>query len=96
MYLDFDRRAKFGNYKTVDLWWRETDSKNAEMMLNIARFIIASKRWDNTSIRVLFVNNNNVGDVNVTVQGGSSSKETVRGIAAGLRREFRRGTIRLN
>jgi solute carrier family 12 sodium/potassium/chloride transporter 2 len=60
LYLDFDRRAKFGNYKTVDLWWRETDSKNAEMMLNIARFIIASKRWDSTSIRVLFVNNNNV------------------------------------
>jgi solute carrier family 12 sodium/potassium/chloride transporter 2 len=60
LYLDFDRRTKFGNYKTVDLWWRETDSKNAEMMLNIARFIIASQRWNNTNIRVLFVNNNNV------------------------------------
>ena len=60
LYLDFDRRAKFGNYKSVDLWWRETDSKNAEMMLNIARFIIASPKWDNPDIRVLFVNNNNV------------------------------------
>lgn len=60
MYLDFDRKAKFGNYNTVDLWWRETDSKNAEMMLNIARFILASPNWDNTNIRVLFVNNNNV------------------------------------
>jgi amino acid transporter len=60
LYLDFDRKSKFGNYRTVDLWWRETDSKNAEMMLNIARFIIASPRWNNTSIRVLFVNNNNV------------------------------------
>ncbi len=60
LYLDFDRKAKFGNYKTVDLWWRETDSKNAEMMLNIARFIIASSKWNNTNIRVLFVNNNNV------------------------------------
>ena len=60
LYLDFDRKAKFGNYKTVDFWWRETDSKNAEMMLNIARFIIASPRWDNPNIRVLFVNNNNV------------------------------------
>ncbi|MCB0464244.1 MAG: amino acid permease [Aequorivita sp.] len=62
LYLDFDKKTKFGNYKTVDLWWRETDSKNAEMMLNIARFIIASPRWQNTSIRVLFVNNNNVDD----------------------------------
>ena len=60
LYLDFDNRTKFGNYKTVDLWWRETDSKNAEMMLNIARFIIASLRWQDTNIRVLFVNNNNV------------------------------------
>ena len=60
LYLDFDRKSKFGNYHTVDLWWRETDSKNAEMMLNIARFIIASPRWNNTEIRVLFVNNNNV------------------------------------
>ena len=60
LYLDFDRKAKFGNYQTVDLWWRETDSKNAEMMLNIARFIIASPKWNNTNIRVLFVNNNNI------------------------------------
>lgn len=60
LYLDFDRKTKFGNYNTVDLWWRETDSKNAEMMLNIARFIIASQKWNNTNIRVLFVNNNNV------------------------------------
>jgi amino acid transporter len=60
LYLDFDRKTKFGNYQTVDLWWRETDSKNAEMMLNIARFIIASPKWNNTAIRVLFVNNNNV------------------------------------
>lgn len=60
LYLDFDKRKKFGNYKTVDLWWRETDSKNAEMMLNIARFIIASPRWSDTKIRVLFVNNNNI------------------------------------
>lgn len=60
LYLDFDQKTKFGSYQTVDFWWRETDSKNAEMMLNIARFIIASPRWNNTSIRVLFVNNNNV------------------------------------
>ena len=59
LYLDFDRKAKFGDYSTVDFWWRETDSKNAEMMLNIARFILESPKWSKTSIRVLFVNNNN-------------------------------------
>ena len=60
LYLDFDRKTKFGNRNSVDFWWRETDSKNAEMMLNIARFIIASPKWNDTNIRVLFVNNNNV------------------------------------
>ncbi len=62
LYLDFDRKIKFGNYETVDLWWRETDSKNAEMMLNIARFIIASSKWSNTNIRVLYVNNDQVNN----------------------------------
>lgn len=60
LYLDFDKKKKFGNYETVDLWWRETDSKNAEMMLNIARFILQSPQWSNVSIRVLFVNHNNI------------------------------------
>lgn len=60
LYLDFDHRTKFGAYKTVDMWWRETDSKNAEMMLNIARFIIASPNWHQAAIRVMFVNNNDI------------------------------------
>jgi solute carrier family 12 sodium/potassium/chloride transporter 2 len=60
LYLDFDRATKFGNYQTIDLWWRETDSKNAEMMLNIARFMVQSPKWSGATIRVLFVNNSNV------------------------------------
>ncbi|MBJ2174453.1 amino acid permease [Aureibaculum sp. A20] len=63
LYLDFDIQKKFGNYKTVDLWWRETDSKNAEMMLNIARFILSSPKWDHTSIRVLFINNTDIDPI---------------------------------
>lgn len=37
----------------------------------------------------------NVGDVNVTVEGGDTSRQTVRAIAAELNRELKRGTIRL-
>jgi len=77
LYLDFDRKVKFGNYQTVDFWWRETDSKNAEMMLNIARFIIASPKWNNTNIRVLFVNNNNV-DVKIINNKISNLVENLR------------------
>lgn len=37
----------------------------------------------------------NVGDVNVTVNGGDSSQQTIREIGHGLRREFQRGNIKL-
>jgi TP901 family phage tail tape measure protein len=37
----------------------------------------------------------NVGDVNVTVNGGDSSQQSVREIAHALRREIKRGTITL-
>jgi len=77
LYLDFDRKSKFGNHHTVDFWWRETDSKNAEMMLNIARFIIASLKWNDTNIRVLFVNNNNV-DVTIIESKISKLVEDLR------------------
>tara|TARA_R110002049_G_scaffold188124_5_gene356405 strand:+ start:114 stop:2297 length:2184 start_codon:yes stop_codon:yes gene_type:complete len=77
LYLDFDRKKKFGKYHTVDFWWRETDSKNAEMMLNIARFIIASPKWQDNKIRVLFVNNNNV-DVDIVHSKISELVEDLR------------------
>ncbi len=34
----------------------------------------------------------NIGDINVTVQGGATGRQTARSIAAELRRELRRGT----
>ncbi|REJ65629.1 MAG: phage tail tape measure protein [Planctomycetota bacterium] len=37
----------------------------------------------------------NIGDINVTVQGGQTSRQSARSIAAGVRRELRRGTSTL-
>lgn len=37
----------------------------------------------------------NVGDINVTVHGGQTSQATIREIGAGLRREVRRGILRM-
>jgi TP901 family phage tail tape measure protein len=37
----------------------------------------------------------NIGDINVTVNGGGTSRQTARSIAAELRRELRRGTATL-
>ena len=42
------------------------------------------------------VSNTNVGDINVSVNGGDTSERTVRNIASSLRREIKRGTVRLN
>ena len=41
-------------------------------------------------------NTTNVGDINVTVKGGDTSQMTVRNIGQALRREIRRGTVKLN
>lgn len=41
------------------------------------------------------VTNTTIGDVNVTVQGGESSSQTIREIGNGLRRELRRKTVKL-
>ena len=38
----------------------------------------------------------NIGDVNVSVTQGEGARQTAREIATALRREFRRGTSRLN
>lgn len=40
--------------------------------------------------------NNNIGDINISVKGGDTSEVTVRRIATELRREIKRGTVRLN
>lgn len=38
----------------------------------------------------------NVGDINITVQGGSTSPQTIKEIGSGLRRAVRQGTIKLS
>ena len=58
--LDYDEKKKFGKHMSIDLWWRDSDNNNAEMMLNISRLIKQSPEWDNAKIRVLYVNHNNI------------------------------------
>ena len=41
------------------------------------------------------VTNNNIGDINVSVNGGPSTKQSARDIATALRREMRRNTLSL-
>ena len=59
LYLDLDEKTEFGQQETIDLWWRDSDGNNAELMLNIARYLSQSNKWGNAKIRILYVNHNN-------------------------------------
>jgi len=68
LYFDYDQKMELGDKQTIDIWWRETDSKNAELMLNIARYISQSPSWDKIKIRVLFVNHNNADNTVIKIK----------------------------
>jgi solute carrier family 12 sodium/potassium/chloride transporter 2 len=58
LYLDYDERFGFRKYAQIDLWWRGVGS-NAELMLNVAKFLIASELWRNARIRIILVDETN-------------------------------------
>lgn len=59
LYLDYDERWGFRKQEKIDLWWRGV-SNNSELMLLLAKFIMASPDWSQASVRVLLVNDTNV------------------------------------
>ncbi|MBI1224294.1 MAG: hypothetical protein GC192_03570 [Bacteroidetes bacterium] len=59
LYLDYDKRWGFRKKEQIDLWWRGL-SNNAELMLHLAKFIVASPDWRHAKIRVLLINSYNV------------------------------------
>lgn len=58
LYLDYDERFGYRKYNTIDLWWRGVGN-NAELMLNIAKFLNSSDLWRNAEIRVIMVDSAN-------------------------------------
>lgn len=68
---------------------------NAEATRRFASQLVAM----NAGVRPVFRSEGgsvtNIGDINVTVQGGGTGRQTARSIAAELRRELRRGTATL-
>ncbi len=59
LFLDYDIKARFGRYQTIDLWWHEENS-NGMLMLSIARLLHNSEKWHNAHIRVIHINNTGV------------------------------------
>jgi hypothetical protein len=72
-----------------------------EMVINAAsaRKFAAQLTAINAGVQPVYRNEGgsvtNIGDINVTVTGGGTSRQTARSIAAELRRELRRGTATL-
>lgn len=58
LYLDYDERYGFRKYEEIDLWWRGVGN-NAELMLNISKFLLSSEGWRNAHIRVILVDSSN-------------------------------------
>ncbi len=56
LYLDYDKEKGFGNYQTIDLWWRGI-SRNAELTLMLVKTLVLSGEWRRAKIRIILVNN---------------------------------------
>jgi len=98
------KTAKFGRFFAQG--GRGTDVINA--MLSPGEMVINSRSSQNFFSQLNAMNQGsqpvyreqggpvtNVGDINVSVNGGDSSQQTVREIGRALRREIQRGTIKL-
>ncbi len=56
LYLDYDKDMGFGEFNTIDLWWRGISS-NAELSLMLVKLLKASQEWGSAKIRIILVNN---------------------------------------
>jgi amino acid transporter len=58
LYLDYDWNKKFGKYQKIDIWWQNLKN-NAELTLNITKFISNSPKWQKAKIRLFLINDTN-------------------------------------
>lgn len=58
LLMDYDKRFGFGNYKTVDIWWRGSGN-NGNLILNLMKFLWVSENWRDAKLRLLVGNPNN-------------------------------------
>jgi len=55
LLVDYDKRFGYGQYKQIDIWWRGAGN-NGNFALSLAKFILASEKWENATIRLMIVN----------------------------------------
>ncbi len=69
LFLDYDDNKGFGDYSTIDIWWREKND-NAELTLNIIKYLLRSEEWENSKVRIIYINNSSspVNDIELQIQ----------------------------
>ncbi len=55
LYLDYDWNKQFGKYQRIDIWWHNLHN-NAELTLNLVKFISQSNQWSKATIRIILIN----------------------------------------
>lgn len=58
LYIDYDKKRGFGNYKQIDVWWTDFSS-TTELTLSLVKFLNKSLDWRHAQIRILFLSSNN-------------------------------------
>ncbi len=56
LFLHFDRVKKFGENKTIDVWWSGW-GRNLSLALNLLRHITSTAQWQSARIRLLIIQN---------------------------------------
>lgn len=59
LLVDYDKRFGYGQYKQIDIWWRGAGN-NGNFAITLAKFILASEKWENATVRLMIVNNEDI------------------------------------
>jgi len=56
VFLNFDQKKGFGNYKTIDIWWKGS-GRNLAFAITIIRHLTSSGDWKDAKVRLLIAIN---------------------------------------
>ena len=54
LLLDWDKRTGFGEYKTIDIWWKDV-SNQGNLAIALTRLLLSSDHWNGATIRLIIV-----------------------------------------
>ncbi len=55
IFLDYHKERKYGNHRTIDLWWNGS-GRNLSLAINLIRHVTGGNLWKTAHIRLLYIN----------------------------------------